>query len=210
MKNKKNMSTIYIISAASGTGKTSLRKALVSSMEDIELSISHTTRLPRPNEKEGVDFYFISEEEFEKMIAEDAFVEHAEVFGNYYGTSRVEIQRLLKSGVDIILEIDVQGSEQVCKIIKDTVSIFILPPSQDALERRILSRKQNAKVDIKKRLAEAKKEIARCNEYDFLVVNDVFDEALNELRSIIQSKREGEIKVQEKRYESLIRNLTEM
>jgi guanylate kinase len=199
-------STIYIIAAASGTGKTSLVRALLVALPDLKLSVSHTTRAPRSDEQRGVDYYFISELEFRRMIEQDAFLEYADVFGDYKGTSRMEVERLSKMKVDIILEIDIQGARQVRALIPDTVSIFILPPSREALEQRIFKRGEDTPGDIEKRLKVAREEIACFEEYDYLVVNDDFDQALNELKAIIQARRCRQ-SVQSIKYKALLTEL---
>ena len=184
-----SLSTMYIISAASGTGKTSLVRALLSSVPNLVLSISHATRSPRSNEQHGVDYYFVSTDEFSRMVKQNAFLEHAKVFGEDKGTSKAEVQRLLQMDKDVILEIDVQGARQVRQMIPNTVSIFILPPSRAVLEQRILQRGEDARREIKKRLQVAREEIASFAEYDFLVINDDFDQALNDLKAIIRAQR---------------------
>lgn len=207
MENKeKTTSTVYIVSAASGTGKTSLVKALLQSFPGIKLSISHTTRQPRSNEEHGVDYYFISQEEFDDMVARNEFLEHANVFGESYGTSKMEVERLLQMGIDIILEVDVQGAQQIRQIISETVDIFILPPSREALEQRILSRKQNTSMDIKKRLSMVKDEVKHYLEYDFLIVNDDFEQAVLELKSIVRAQR-CRRRIRVKKYKTLLAEL---
>jgi len=181
--------TLYIISAASGTGKTSLVKALLESTNNIGVSVSNTTRAPRPGEQDGVDYYFTAKEDFIKMVEDAAFLEHAEVFGNYYGTSQAAVVSRLKAGEDVILEIDWQGAEQVRKLMPDAVSIFILPPSRDALLRRLQGRGQDDAEVIRRRMDEAVSEMSHYNEFDYVVVNDDFDQALRELKAIILARR---------------------
>lgn len=196
-------STLYLISAASGTGKTSLIHALLRTVPNIKLSISHTTRSPRVSELHGVDYYFISEAEFNKMVEQDEFLEYATVHGNSYGTSKAEIQRLLEQGVDVVLEIDWQGAEQIRQSLFRTVSVFILPPSREELVARISERKQDTEQVIKKRLKAADKEISHCRAYDFLIVNDDFEQALIELRAIVRANRCRRV-VQMKKYKDLL------
>ena len=183
------MSTLYIICAPSGTGKTSLVAALVAELQKIEISISHTTRPMRPGEKNGVNYHFIDKPSFERMVEKKDFLEHAEVFGNYYGTSKTFVEEKLKKDIDVILEIDWQGAQQIRKLFKHTVSIFILPPSMEILSERLSSRKQDSKEVITKRLAEARNEVRHCDEFDYLMVNDDFSHAVAELKSIITTHR---------------------
>jgi guanylate kinase len=193
--------TVYIIAAASGTGKTSLVKVLVESLDNIMTSISYTTRPMRPGEREGESYFFVSVEEFERMIGAGEFLEYATVFGYHYGTSRLWVEQQIKKGIDIILEIDWQGAQQVKSLIPNCVSIFILPPSMLELRRRLEARNQDHEQVIKKRLAAAHEEIGHCREYDYIVVNDKFDVALVDLRSIVRSQnltREVQIFQQQK------------
>ena len=176
--------TLFIISAPSGAGKTSLVRALLDSTPGIGVSVSHTTRAPRPGETDGVDYHFVSVAEFEKMVAEGVFLEHARVFDNFYGTSRRAIEARLAAGEDVILEIDWQGAAQVRAQMDDTVSIFILPPSREALEERLRGRGQDDEAIIERRMRDARSEASHFDEYDYLVVNDDFDTALQELRAI--------------------------
>jgi guanylate kinase len=182
--------TIYIISAASGTGKTTLVKELAKALPNIIISISHTTRPKRPNEQDGKDYFFITEIEFKTMQINGIFLESAEVFGNYYGTSYAWLKEQLQKGIDVILEIDWQGAEQVKKISPyNSISIFILPPSLEILEKRLLARKQDTKDIIQKRLAAASSEIKHAQDFDYIVVNDRLDLALNDLVSIVKTQR---------------------
>ncbi|ODN42335.1 guanylate kinase [Piscirickettsia litoralis] len=181
--------TLYIFSAPSGAGKTSLVKALTSSLADISVSVSHTTRPMREGETNGVHYHFTSKEEFQDFVRKGQFLEHARVFDNYYGTSHAHIQEQLEQGQDIILEIDWQGGEQVRKLIPDSVSIFILPPSRQALEERLTGRGQDSQDVINQRLHEAHEEMSHFGEYDYLIINDDFDQALAELSMIVQAKR---------------------
>jgi len=182
------MANVIIISAPSGAGKTSLVKDLLTKVDNIQVSISHTTRSPRPGEVDGKDYYFVDSVKFNEKVAHGDFLESADVFGNQYGTSISKVQNLLDSGVDVILEIDWQGAEQVMKKI-NTKSIFIIPPSIKSLEERLNSRAQDSKDVIEKRMKQARSEISHYENYDYLIVNDDFDIASLELQSIIHSLR---------------------
>jgi len=182
------LGTLYIISAPSGAGKTSLVKALLEATNDISVSVSHTTRAMRPGEEEGKDYHFTDIATFKSMIADDAFLEHAQVFDNFYGTAQANIEDKLKAGEDVILEIDWQGAEQVRKIMP-CVSIFILPPSREELEKRLKGRGQDSDEIIARRMRDAVNEISHYPEFDYLIVNDDFDMALVELQSVILARR---------------------
>lgn len=181
--------TLYIISAASGTGKTSLVKALLAQMNGIGVSVSHTTRKPRPAEVNGQDYHFVDHARFEEMIGVGDFLEHAEVFGNYYGTSEAAVKERLNAGQDVILEIDWQGAQQVRRLMPECVGIFILPPSRDALLSRLQGRGSDAADVIQRRMDEAVSEMTHYNEYTYVVVNDDFETALGELKAIVQTHR---------------------
>ncbi len=181
--------TLYIISAPSGAGKTSLVSALLESTEQLAVSVSHTTRAPRPGEIDGVHYWFVDPAAFERMVAAEAFLEHACVFGNFYGTSRVAVEEKLAAGQDVILEIDWQGARQVRDAMPDCVSIFILPPSRAALEARLRGRGQDSDDVIASRMLEAVSEMSHYREYDYLVVNDDFEHALADLKAIIRARR---------------------
>lgn len=183
--------TLFVVSAPSGAGKSSLIQALLKTQRlyDMQVSISHTTRSPRLGEKHGEHYYFVSKSEFEQMIQQDAFLEHAEVFDQYYGTSRKAIQELLGAGVDVFLDIDWQGARQICQKMPQSRSIFILPPSKEELEHRLRGRGQDSKAVIAKRMMQAATEITHYAEYDFLLVNDNFDLALADLKNIILTER---------------------
>lgn len=187
--NKKGQGTLYIISAPSGAGKTSLVKALLESTGGIQVSVSHTTRPARPGEVDGKAYHFTKVEAFKAKIDSGDFLEHAEVFGNFYGTSRTTVQEMLSQGVDVILEIDWQGAAQVRQQIPEAVSIFILPPSREELERRLRGRGTDADEVIARRLGEAVTEMGHYAEFDYLVFNDDFDTALSELRTIVLARR---------------------
>lgn len=181
--------TLYVFSAPSGAGKTSLVKALVESTEQIRVSVSHTTRPMREGEVDGVDYHFTDVATFKQMIADDAFLEHADVFGNFYGTSRSAILDRIAVGEDVILEIDWQGAQQVKQQIPEAVLVFILPPSRAELESRLRGRGTDADEVIQRRLAEAVTEMSHQGEFDYSLVNDDFASALEELRAIVIARR---------------------
>ena len=180
--------TLFVISAPSGAGKTSLVKALVETLPDLRVSVSHTTREQRPGEVDGINYHFVSNETFMSMLEEASFLEHAEVFGNYYGTSQAWVEETLAKGIDVILEIDWQGAQQIRSLV-DCCCIFILPPSIDTLLLRLNNRGRDNEKVIAQRMAKAKDEISHFGESDYLVINDDFGVALEELRSIIISER---------------------
>lgn len=181
--------TLFIISAPSGAGKTSLVAEILARMDNIQASVSHTTRACRPGEVDGVNYHFISQDTFASMVADSAFFEHAEVFGNFYGTSRQWVQETLNAGTDVILEIDWQGAEQVRQQFAQSKSIFILPPSKQALRERLNGRGQDDIEVINKRIAAATEEMSHYVEADYLVINDDFDLALEQLKGIISAQR---------------------
>lgn len=199
---------LYIISAPSGGGKTSLVEALVATTPDIVVSISHTTRPIRPGEQEGVNYFFTNEAQFQHMIETQAFLEHATIFGNYYGTSKQWIEEQLAIGKDIILEIDWQGARQVKWMIPSSIGIFILPPSLQALQTRLTRRAQDNPEVIAHRMAQASLEMSHYQEYEFVIINDDFDRALFELKSIIVAER-LKIKQQCLRHADLLNGLIE-
>jgi guanylate kinase len=184
-----NIGTLYVIAAPSGAGKTSLVKALIESLEHIRVSVSYTTRAPRPGEQEGVNYHFISHEQFEKMLDGSEFLEHAQVFDNYYGTGQAWVDSELKKGVDVILEIDWQGAQQIRRLHPDCASIFILPPSRETLEQRLRQRNQDSDEIIARRMQGAVEEMSHYVEFDYLVINDDFQTALADLQSIVKSHR---------------------
>lgn len=202
------LGTLYILSAPSGAGKSSLIQALLefSPSYTTKVSVSHTTRAIRPGEKDGQHYHFISKDDFENDIKKNVFLEYAEVFGNYYGTSRVWIEDNLKKGIDIFLDIDWQGAQQIRKQMPNTKSIFILPPSKGELRRRLITRGQDSQEVIDKRMQEAYSEMSHYNEYDFVIVNDDFDTALLDLKSILRSQRLIKTKQQQK-YAGLLQSL---
>lgn len=181
--------TLYTISAPSGAGKTSLVKALVEQDSQLFVSVSHTTRGQRTGEENGVNYYFVSRENFENAIRAETFFEWAEVFGNLYGTAVEPVERQLEAGHDVILEIDWQGAAQVKKRVPDSVHIFILPPSLDILRQRLVGRGQDSAEVIEGRMAQAQSELAHWPEADYLVVNDRFEQALDDLKHIVASQR---------------------
>jgi guanylate kinase len=178
---------LFIFSAASGTGKTSLAKALVESSPNVAFSVSHTTRAPRPGEQHGVHYYYVTREEFDRMVANGEFVEHATVFGNSYGTSKQAIADQIQSGKSVILDIDWQGARAIKKW-PEAVSIFILPPSRAALRERLTNRKQDSQEIIDRRMREAVAEMSHYREFDHLVVNDDFEAALADLKAILHGE----------------------
>jgi len=180
---------LYIISAPSGAGKTSLVNALIEIMDDLKVSISHTTRPCRPGETDSVNYHFVTQEQFKRMLDDGAFLESAEVFGNYYGTSQHWVRETLTTGSDVILEIDWQGAQQVRRLMPEATSIFILPPSRRALEERLTNRGQDPADVIAKRMAAAISEMSHYAEANYLLVNDHFETALQELRAILIAGR---------------------
>lgn len=180
---------LYIVSAPSGAGKTSLVKALLKTDPVIRLSVSYTTRAPRPGETDGRDYHFVDRHRFELMLAEGEFLEHAEVYGNFYGTSKGSITRDLNAGHDILLEIDWQGAAQVKHHFPESTSIFILPPSFNALRTRLKGREQDSDEVIERRLAAAAHDVAHADAFDYIMVNDDFDHALLDLVAITRSVR---------------------
>lgn len=181
--------TVYVVSAASGAGKTSLLRALIEQDSGLAVSVSHTTRAPRSAERDGVDYHFVDDPTFVGLIEQNAFVEHAHVFDRRYGTSWAAIQLELEQGHDVLLEIDWQGARQVRERLLNVVSIFILPPSLAALEQRLRARNQDSDEVIARRMEAAVAEMQHCTEYDYLVVNDDFQQALTDLNAIIQARR---------------------
>ncbi|WP_107928899.1 guanylate kinase [Neisseria animaloris] len=180
---------IFIISAASGTGKTTLVSRLVKHHDDIRVSVSHTTRPPRSGEEHGKHYYFVDNEKFEALIGESAFLEHAKVFDNYYGTSIEGVNILREQGYDVILEIDIQGAEQVRRVLPDACSIFILPPSFQELAERLKGRGTDTPEIISKRLSKARNEIEQAFLFDYVVVNNDVVTAEADLLHIIKSHR---------------------
>lgn len=181
--------SLYVIAAPSGGGKTSLVRALISTLDHVKVSVSYTTRPSRPKDVEGVDYFFVTRDQFKEMIAENVLLEYALVYGNYYGTSRQWVETQLAAGFDVILEIDCQGADSIFRLFPESIGIFILPPSPEELTRRLQNRNQDASSEISRRLAEASSEIAHYAAFDYLVVNRDFDEALADLLAIFRSQR---------------------
>ena len=181
--------TLFIISAPSGAGKTSLVKALLDTTSDIAVSVSYTTRPIRAGEQDGVHYHFVDQPSFLERLAQNDFLEHAEVFGNHYGTSQAWVEQQLASGQDIILEIDWQGAAQVRKLIPTSCGIFILPPSREVLQQRLENRGQDDDSVIADRMNEAVSEMSHYAEFDYLIVNDDFDQALAELKAVVTAER---------------------
>jgi guanylate kinase len=176
---------LFIISAPSGAGKTSVVKRLIQDLDNLRVSISHTTRDKRPGEIEGEDYFFVSVEQFRTLLAHDGFIEHAQVFDNFYGTSRSHLEHLLRQGIDVILEIDWQGAQQVRKALPESYSIFILPPSRDILEQRLQDRGQDSVEVIARRMKSAVSEMSHYDEYDFIVVNDDLEQTIKIATTLI-------------------------
>jgi guanylate kinase len=180
---------LFILSAPSGAGKSSLINALLQRHSDMKVSVSHTTRNPRPGEENGVHYHFVSQTEFKNMIADNGFVEWAQVFDNYYGTSKQSIESQLASGIDVFLDIDWQGARQIRELIPSVRTVFIAPPSRKELEARLTKRGQDSAEVIASRMAKAVSETSHYNEYDYLIVNDDFDTALYQLETIVFAAR---------------------
>jgi len=203
-----SLGTLYIISAPSGAGKTSLVKALLERLSGVVVSVSHTTRAPRPGEQDGVDYHFINKVEFERMVESGDFLEHAQVFDNYYGTRRATVLERLEADEDVILEIDWQGARQVSEAFPQAVKIFILPPSREALQQRLMSRGQDSDQVISRRMADAINEMRPYEEYHYLIFNDEFDVALAELEALFRARRLRN-DAQQRRYHSELKGLLE-
>jgi guanylate kinase len=181
--------SLFVVSAPSGAGKTSLVNALLASDAAVRKSVSYTTRAPRPGEHEGHDYHFVAPDRFRAMIESDDLLEHAEVHGNCYGTGRTWVIEALRAGADIVLEIDWQGAQQVRRLYPDAISVFILPPSIEALESRLRGRGQDSEAVIGRRVLAAREEIAHVEEFDYVIVNSVFATAARELQSIVIAHR---------------------
>lgn len=180
---------LYVVAAPSGGGKTSLVNALLARDANVALSVSHTTRAPRPGEKNGVHYFFVSEAAFEDLVEHGAFLEHARVFDHRYGTGREAVQRQLAKGIDVLLDIDWQGARQIRKTFPAARTIFILPPSLDVLRQRLIDRGQDSDAVIERRMEAARAEISHASEFDYLIINDDFDAALADLHAIIRKGR---------------------
>lgn len=183
------LGSLFIVAAPSGGGKTSLVKKLVRELGDIDVSISHTTRDMRAAEVSGVDYFFVDEPEFQRMVNAGKFVEHARVFNHYYGTSVAQLQDRLRAGIDIVLDIDWQGAQQIKRTFADAVSIFIVPPSLDILKQRLMDRRRDDAQVIQDRMQQACDEMSHYNEFDYLIVNDSFEVAAAELQAIVIAQR---------------------
>lgn len=201
------LGTLYIVSAPSGAGKTSLITAMLKTVQGIEVSVSHTTRPMRDGEINGKHYHFVDKETFEEGINSNLFLEHANVFGNYYGTSHTAINEQLSQGIDVILEIDWQGAQQIRKLAPNTRSIFILPPSISELESRLVKRNQDTADVIAGRVAQAKEDVTHYDEYDHIIINNDFDTALIDLNSIFICQRTQREKL-EQREPDLLKQLT--
>ncbi|HTM62879.1 MAG TPA: guanylate kinase [Gammaproteobacteria bacterium] len=199
---------LYVIAAPSGTGKTSLVKALLNYVKNLRVSISHTTRPIRPSEQDGINYFFIDKQTFTEMVKRKEFLEHATVFDHYYGTSKKWVEEQLQGGIDVILEIDWQGHQQIKKIFPQSIGIFILPPSLDDLQERLLNRAEDNPDVITKRLADAHETVSHINEFEYVVVNDDFNQAASDLKTIIMAGRLL-VRSQMRRYEGLIAYLGE-
>ncbi|WP_196398945.1 guanylate kinase [Legionella saoudiensis] len=180
---------LFIVAAPSGGGKTSLVRKLVATLEQIEVSTSHTTRAMRPGEAHGVDYFFVEEDQFTTMINEGAFIEHAQVFNHLYGTSKAQICERLERGIDVVLDIDWQGAAQIKKNFPDAVSIFIIPPSIEALKERLTNRGQDNEEIIRGRMKKAQDELSHYSEFDYLIINDTFEHAAADLCTIVLANR---------------------
>ncbi|HEY4294624.1 guanylate kinase [Luteibacter sp.] len=198
--------TLFVVAAPSGAGKSTLVNALLECEPDISLSISHTTRPPRVGEEYGRHYFFVERPDFEREIADGIFLEHAEVHGNFYGTSRTVVEGSLDQGRDVLLEIDWQGARQVRSGKPDCVSVFILPPSRVELERRLRGRASDSPEVIERRLFNSREEIAHAHEFDYIIVNDRFEDALGDLRAIVRAVRLRS-PLSARRHESLIEEL---
>ena len=197
---------LFILSAPSGAGKSSLINALLKKHADMKVSVSHTTRAPRPGEENGMHYHFVSTDEFKALIAKDDFFEWAQVFDNYYGTSKQAIESQLDAGIDVFLDIDWQGAQQVRKIMPSVQTIFILPPSKEELEQRLNNRGQDSAEVIASRMAKAQSETSHYNEYDYVIVNDDFESALGDIEMIVMAQRLT-LKAQEERHQVLLNSL---
>lgn len=176
---------LFVIAAPSGAGKTTLVRALMKRVPSLRFSISYTTRKPRPNEQHGRDYYFVDHAEFERMVNAGQFLEHAQVFDNYYGTSRPQVEAMLADGDNVLLEIDWQGAQQIRRALPECQSIFILPPSREALEARLRGRNTDGDAVIARRLKDSIADMSHWNEFEFVVVNDDFERATLDLESIV-------------------------
>lgn len=201
-----NKGQLYIVSAPSGAGKTSMLTQLIKIKPKLQISVSHTTREARPGEVHGEDYFFVSKDEFDQAIERDEFFEYAEVFGNYYGTSKKAVQQQLGKGSHVILEIDWQGARKVREQFPEAISIFILPPSKADLESRLKGRQQDSDDIIQKRMQEARTEMEHYDEYDYVIINDQFEKAVDELEAVFVCE-DLKLTAQQARHESLFKEL---
>lgn len=203
---KTSTGTLYVFSAPSGAGKTTLVKALLEQTDQIGVSVSHTTRAPRKGEMNGKDYNFVNQDGFKALIDQNAFLEHAQVFDNFYGTSQIWVEQELDAGRDVILEIDWQGADQIRQQMPDMVSVFILPPSREELLKRLTGRGTDAQDIIDRRMQDAVGEMSHYGEFDYLIINDNFDTALQELRAVVIARRQRTA-VQSQKQQQLLENL---
>lgn len=197
---------LFIVSSPSGAGKSSLITALLDKHNDMKVSVSHTTRAPRPGEENGIHYHFTDVDSFKQLIEQDEFYEWAEVFGNYYGTSKSAIQTQLEQGIDVFLDIDWQGALQMRDLVDDLKTIFILPPSREELESRLNKRGQDSAEVIANRMAQAQSEMSHYNEYDFLLINDDFEQTLQQFEQIVLAHRQ-QLPNQQSKFANLITEL---
>lgn len=197
---------LFIVSAPSGAGKSSLLKAVLARDEGLVVSVSHTTRAPRPGEVDGEHYHFVDPDAFQRLIKEGGLLEHAQVFDNYYGTTETSVRDQLASGRDVILEIDWQGARQVRERFGDAATIFVVPPSVDVLRQRLESRGQDSATVIARRMRDAYAELAHLDEYDFVVINDDFEQAVGQLLLLIRASRLG-VAAQRRRHPALFDGL---
>ncbi len=200
------MANLFVIAAPSGCGKTSLVKALCEKLDNIKVSVSHTTRAPRKGEVDGKNYFFVNQNEFNEIKNNANFLEFAKVFDNYYGTAKQTVQQQLSDGIDVVLEIDWQGARQVKKHIPEALSIFILPPSKNALRDRLTNRAQDNEAIINRRMQDAVSEMQHYNEFDYLVINDDFEKALEQIKAIVISQR-MRLNNQSNRHQKLLKQL---
>jgi guanylate kinase len=204
---KTSTGTLYVFSAPSGAGKTTLVKALLEQTGDIGVSVSHTTRAPRKGEINGSDYNFVSQDDFKSLIEQSAFLEHAQVFDNFYGTSQIWVEQELDAGRDVILEIDWQGAQQIRQQMPAMVSVFILPPSRAELLKRLTGRDTDSQDIIDRRMHDAISEMSHYGEFDYLIINDDFADALEELRSVVLARRQrtaAQSQIQQQLLENLL------
>ena len=192
-----DMISVFIISAPSGSGKSTLVHRLLETVSHLAFSISYATRPPRPSETNGVDYVFITREEFENRLARGEFLEYAEVFGNYYGTNRESFERAIQEGCDLVLDIDVQGARQLKVAIPEAISVFVLPPSRDVLEQRLRARSQDSEEVIQRRLEGAAAEVRNYTQYDYVLINREIEESSARLASIVKAERLRKARMEE-------------